>query len=256
MSTDPGVLTGRAYASLGPLAARAAIYRYQRDRVDLPGLVVERLSGRRGPVLDIGAGLGTYSRRLRDQCPDLAVVALDLSPGMRPDVVADIQRLPVADETASAVLAMHMLYHVPDLTGAVRELRRVLVRGGVALISTNGPEDKREIGDLESAAVHDLTGQQWQCTRPAARFTLDDQALLAEAFARVEQVDFARETVVPDPEPLVDFVDSLRAFTEPVLPGGVDWPSFMGAAERRIRAEIAQSGAFRFRSRVGLFACS
>ena len=141
MFTDRSALTSRAYNEQGPLAARLAIYDHQRDRVDLPGVAVEALAGVRGRVLDAGCGLGTYVRRLRDVRPDLDVVALDLSAGMGPEVVGDVQALPLGDGSVDAALAMHMLYHVPDVAAAARELRRVVRPGGLLLASTNAPEE-------------------------------------------------------------------------------------------------------------------
>ena len=49
---------------------------------------------------------------------------------------ASVAALPFAAGTFDAVLAMHMLYHAPDVTAAVVELRRVLRPGGVVLAST------------------------------------------------------------------------------------------------------------------------
>lgn len=74
MFTDRATLRTKAYADQAPLAARVAIYRWQRDRVDLPGHALEALADTRGTVLDAGCGLGTYVDRLRAGC----------GPGSRP----------------------------------------------------------------------------------------------------------------------------------------------------------------------------
>ena len=47
------------------------------------------------------------------------MAATDLSPGMRPTVVADAVRLPYADGAFDAGLAMHMLYHACDIPAAI-----------------------------------------------------------------------------------------------------------------------------------------
>lgn len=46
-------------------------------------------------------------------------------------------RLPLGDGGVDVVLAMHMLYHVPDVPAPVAELRRIVKPGGTLLASTN-----------------------------------------------------------------------------------------------------------------------
>ncbi|GAA1177987.1 hypothetical protein GCM10009654_39060 [Streptomyces hebeiensis] len=115
--TDRGRLAGSAYNTDRDLAARQSLYRWQTPRYDLPGIVAEQLSGVRGRVVDVGCGNGTFIRRLRQDRPDLTVLGLDIAPGILagvpgPVAVADATRLPLADESADAALALHMLYHV------------------------------------------------------------------------------------------------------------------------------------------------
>lgn len=255
MFTDRTALTSRGYADHRPLAARLSIYDWQVDRVDLPGLAVTALADVRGPVLDAGCGLGTYVDRLARDRPDLAVLALDLSAGMRPQVVGDVQQLPVADGSVGAALAMHMLYHVPDIGAAAAELRRVVADGGVLLASTNGHDDKREIGRLWAAAVTDLTGVSADAPDAAGRFTLDDGDVLRTAFGTVEVSVFDRETLVPEVEPVVAFMDSLRGLSAGDLPGGVTWEAFLGRVRERVAAEIERAGVFRIGNQVGIFTC-
>jgi SAM-dependent methyltransferase len=253
--TDRTALTTRGYADHRPLATRLSIYDWQVDRVDLPGLAVQALAGVRGTVLDAGSGLGTYVDRLHRDRPDLAVLALDLSPGMRPMVAGDIARLPLADGSVDAALAMHMLYHVPDIAAAAAELRRVVADGGVVLASTNGRDDKREIGALWAAAVADLTGSAVDEPDADSRFTLDDGDVLRTAFDSAEVMAFDRETLVPEVEPVVAFVDSMRGLSEDALPGGVTWEAFLGRVRARVQAEIDRAGVFRITNQVGVFTC-
>src|SRR5207248_2998175 len=106
------------------LAARQSLYRWQQPSYDMPGIVLEHLPDTYGVVLDVGCGNGKYVTRLRAQRPDITVIGLDISPGILasvgpPVVVADAAMLPVADRSAVAVLAMHMLYHVDDVHAAL-----------------------------------------------------------------------------------------------------------------------------------------
>ena len=98
-----------------------------------------------------GCGNGLYLRALAGG-PGRAA-GCDLSMGMLraaglPALVnADVAALPFRDGAFDAVLAVHMLYHVPDRQATVRELRRVLAPGGVCIAVTNGG---RELGSLRS----------------------------------------------------------------------------------------------------------
>jgi ubiquinone/menaquinone biosynthesis C-methylase UbiE len=66
---------------------------------------------------------------------------------------ADVAVLPVRDGVFDVVLAVHMLYHVPDRKAAVRELRRVLAPGGVCIAVTNGVRHTRSLRALVERAV-------------------------------------------------------------------------------------------------------
>ena len=253
--TDRTALCTAAYADRGPLAARLSIYQWQRNRIDLPGLALVALNGVRGTVLDAGCGLGTYVERLRAERKDLCVLALDLSAGMRPEVVGDVQALPLSDASVGGALAMHMLYHVPNIPAAVRELRRVIEPSGVLVVSTNGPDDKLEVGRLVADAVRDLTGMEIEAPDADGRFTPDDAGLLRQAFDSVTVEVFERETLVPEADAVVAFVDSTRAWTATLLPADLPWATFLAAVRVRVDAEVEAQGAWRLGSQVGIVTC-
>lgn len=255
MFTNRAALRTDAYAGHGPLAARLAIYRWQRDRIDLPGLALAALATVRGVVLDAGCGLGTYTDRLRVQRSDLDVLALDLSAGMAPQVVGDVQALPLPDASMGGAMAMHMLYHVPDIPVAVAELRRVLTPDGVLVVSTNGPEDKAEIGQLFTDAIRDLTGTVIELPDGDSRFTTEHADLLRDKFETVDVEVFERETLVPEAEPVIAYVDSMRALNEALVRPHVSWEVFLDAVRNRVADEISANGHWRMRNQVGLLTC-
>lgn len=55
---------------------------------------------------------------------------IDMQPYPNVDMTCDALRLPFADETVDMVVSIVMLEHVPDPTGIVAEMRRVLKPGG------------------------------------------------------------------------------------------------------------------------------
>ena len=54
-------------------------------------------------------------------------------------------RLPFEADTFDAVVANHMLYHVPDRAQALAEMQRVLKPGGQVYLATNGLAHLREL---------------------------------------------------------------------------------------------------------------
>jgi ubiquinone/menaquinone biosynthesis C-methylase UbiE len=118
---------------------------------------VERLLGRRidrrWVVLDAGCGTGYLAGGLRRAVPGLRVVGVDLSEGMLgrarvagawPLAQADGLRLPVASGAVDLVVARGVLHHVPAVSAALAEWRRVLRPGGaVVLLSEPTPAVQR-----------------------------------------------------------------------------------------------------------------
>ena len=85
------------------------------DRIGLPG---------QGPqVLDVGCGGGT-------QVP--GAIGLDREAGPGIDCVADLEgHLPFADDRFDNIFAVHVLEHIRDLLGLMRELHRILRPTGI-----------------------------------------------------------------------------------------------------------------------------
>lgn len=109
-------------------------------------------------VLEAGCGLGHFARRLQDA--GLEVVAIDQSEQMvelARDLgvdarVADVQELPFDDGEFDVASANMMLYHVPDLGRALRELARV---APVLVAATNGYDQLQEMWQLVGRGLQD-----------------------------------------------------------------------------------------------------
>ena len=118
---------------------------------------------------------------------------------------ADATALPLPDGVADLTLAMHMLYHVPDPSQAVRELRRVTRPGGRVVIVLNGRDHLRQLRDAVAAARADGMMRSQR-----ERVTLDDgEALTEPHFSSVTRHDFVSELRIPEPGPIVDYVRSM-----------------------------------------------
>ena len=140
-------------------------------------------------VLDLGAGTGRASARLKRRYPRARVIALDLSLGMLTEarrhqrlwrrfarVCADAQRLPLAGASVDLVFSNLMLQWCQPLDAAFAEVRRVLKPAGFFAFSTFGPATLQELRAAWAAAddlnhvnhfidVHDV-GEALRARRP------------------------------------------------------------------------------------------
>jgi SAM-dependent methyltransferase len=157
------------YSTSEKLAARARLHSaYSVSDEGWFEFVAKRLKLRDcDKVLDIGCGPGWFWQTAAPLLPDrLELTLADQSPGMvsealercRPlrrwtvtGVRADATTLPFADASVDAVIAMHMLYHVPDQQKAVAEMHRVLKPGGLLAVTTNGAGNLRNLYALTTA---------------------------------------------------------------------------------------------------------
>ena len=116
-------------------------------------------------VLDVGAGTGRLTARLRKRFPKAQVIALDLALGMlrqakhnagwwRPfvRVAGDAQALPLADASIDVLMSNLCLQWCGDLKAALYEFRRVLKPGGWLLFSSFGPDTLKELRSAWRAA--------------------------------------------------------------------------------------------------------
>jgi SAM-dependent methyltransferase len=113
-----------------------------------------RLLSDAGPLLHF-APEPVLDDRIRTLVPERYVSA-DLDPARAMDRV-DIADLPYPDGSFGAVVCSHVLEHVEDDRRAMREMRRVLRRGGLALVMV--PLDRSRQHTLEDPTI----------TEPAAR---------------------------------------------------------------------------------------
>ncbi|HMC51972.1 MAG TPA: class I SAM-dependent methyltransferase, partial [Acidimicrobiales bacterium] len=210
-------LTTVSYASGGLLADRQQLYRFAvpggEPLTDWLFAVAGGARSLREPIVDVGAGNGQYLAAL----PGRRAVALDLSRGMLqgpswegiacPRLEADVQALPLATGAAGTVLANHMLYHVPDMALAARELRRALRAGGVLLAVTNGRDHLAELGRLMDESIGEVGGASFHMDRSGERFTLDDGAeVLTKAFGSVRCHHRRAQLVVPEVAPVMRYL--------------------------------------------------
>lgn len=243
------------YRASDNLATRAALHErfstaprrwfdWYFDHLDVPA---------NARVLEIGCGTGALWRENATRVPATWQITLtDFSPGMIATTraafsnarfaVTDAQSLAFEPQWFDAVIANHMLYHVPDVARALSEFKRVLRPRGKLFAATNGAAHLRElralIGEVVGVAQPFLEGQ----------FNLENgAAYLAQQFANVRRFDYPDTLVVTEVAPLVAYAMS-GVLRSPVQPADGE-----EKLRRRISAHLAREGAFRITKSTGLF---
>lgn len=156
MSENP---TQASYDALAEAYAQRMLHELDHkpfDR-DLLDQFAARFAGQ-GRVADVGCGPGHVARYLHERGVDACGV--DLSPAMtalaqreHPGIdfyAEDMRALPFPDASLAAVVSFYALIHIPraEIVTVLREMRRVLQRGGKLLIAFHRGSEIRHFDEL------------------------------------------------------------------------------------------------------------
>ena len=172
-------------------------------------------------VLELGCGTGDMWLGKERQIGVLEKLVLsDLSAGMvetatrhvgeHPHIeyrVIDIQDIPFPSGSFDVVIANMMLYHVPDIRKALREVRRVLKQGGFFCCATYGEHGIVEYisGLLSACGVTDTTNKN---------FTLQNgYPILRQVFSEVQKYTYSDALAVTDINDMIAYIRSMSAMT-------------------------------------------
>jgi SAM-dependent methyltransferase len=225
-------LIRREYADASNLNARVELhrrfgtnklswYRWVRDQLEFPC---------HARILEIGCGPGTLWRSNCGRIPSCWTIVLsDFSPAMLVEAKRSLQNagqsltyrridaqvMPFADGSFEGVIANHMLYHLPDVKEAIRQVRRILRHGGRFYAATNGIDNVAEVREM---VRHVAPALPFTHNAHIARFSLENgEPLLQEFFAHVELRRYENALEITEAEPLVAYVLSTigatRVFT-------------------------------------------
>ena len=162
-------------------------------------------------ILDVGCGPARLWNENLHRLPKRWDITLtDASPGMiaEPRVslgsdprfafrVEDVQHLPFESENFDAVVANHMLYHVPDRPKALSEISRVLRSSGTLYATTNGEHMHRR-NRLDAAYPRPLSPPATPTSRTPPDFSLENGAeQLSPYFSHVTLQPYAIHSLSP-----------------------------------------------------------
>jgi ubiquinone/menaquinone biosynthesis C-methylase UbiE len=240
---------------------------YSERQIDLDAECVRAL-GLTGEesLLDVGCGPGAFPRYLRtqghtgrlaglDQSTAMIAAATDASAGMGVEwFTGEAGALPFPDHAFAVISARHMLYHVPDIPGALREFARVTGSSGTVLAVTNGPRDLPHI----TALRHDMLAHFGLPAPlyPAVTFNIENApGILRAVYPAVEETILANAFVFTEAAPIVRYVMTMMAVQQTtempnLLTDVHEW--LMTEATRRL---ATMGGIWLDPKEVGLYHC-
>ena len=245
------------YRDSGSLCARLNVHeRFSTSPLGWHRWVFETMKLRPGSrILELGCGTGALWIKNADRIDGSWEIFLsDLSTGMLQAarswlaeesgsyrfLAADAQSIPFAQGAFDAVIANHMLYHVPDRNKAFSEIGRALGKGGRLYASTNGHNHFLELNRL----VNRLCPEVPPYNDLADWFSLENGAAqLADWFGDVKLHRHEDGLAVSDAHSLAEYVRSL---------GRVP-PDKVKEFERLAEEEIRLKGPMRIGKESGLF---
>ncbi|MBI2334032.1 MAG: class I SAM-dependent methyltransferase [Chloroflexi bacterium] len=225
--TDQNYLTQSQYKDSSNLNARLAIHkRFSTNPYGWFNWVFDELAALPADanILELGCGSGELWKECASRIPaGWALTLTDLSGGMLDSAWCnlivtgrgfkfenvDAQSIPYADKTFDAVIANHMLYHVPDRRKALTEIGRVLKDDGVLFATTVGETHLYEMYEWISRVSG---GKQSMFT---LQFTLENgKEQLQEFFPRVELSRYPDNLRVAEVDMVMAYIRSMGSMKD------------------------------------------
>ena len=210
-------------------------------------------------VLELGCGPGDLWHKNADRIPEQWQITLsDFSPGMLQEAQRnlqhvphtftlrhiDAQAIPFADASFDALIANHMLYHVPDRALALAEIARILKPGGVLYAASNGRTNMHELTALAIRIEPRIVTLWGDALKDS--FYLESGAELTPWFSPVTIHHYEDALEITEAEPLIAYILSTTVaslFDEALLQ----------KAMTLLKNEIAQKGSIHISKDGGMF---
>ena len=256
--TDATLLRELAYRDTSHLDQRKALYEFTYPKFVIEDEIITLASIEDGQsILDVGCGTGKLLLKVAQYYPRSQCIGLDISEGMfaraQKQVAqhklsnidfqkGDVQAIEFPDASFDRVVAMHMLYHASDIEKALFEIFRVVKQNGLVIATANSMHSRKKLGDLKALATHEMGRDIF--SDPNKRFNVENGLqLIKEYTPHVQLKRFDSVLHLKDPEPYMEYFDSLRLFWQPI-PTDEEWKKAMSAVKKEIEAEINSTGEF------------
>lgn len=205
------------------LSIRISIHqKYSVNQQGFSNWIVEQYElPKGGNVLELGCGNGEIWKENWNRLNDCQIILSDFSQGMLAAAKAnlpnqknlsfeqiDIQSIPYEDETFDVVIANMMLHHVPDITRALSEVKRVLKPNGIFYTAVPGEQGIHNY-------LSDVLKEYGILQKMMGIFTIQKgYPILQEVFPQVELREYEDALEVTDTNDLVEYLYSMASIVD------------------------------------------
>ena len=258
--TDPDSLRADQYKDSSNLYARAGLH--HRFSTSLFGWHIWVFDKFNFPedckILEVGSGPGYLWQKNQNRLQTSWDISLsDLSIGMLEEartvlgsttfyryIVHDACNIPFPENEFDAIIANHMLYHLPDIPAALKEIKRVLKPNSCLYAATNGSAHLQEIKTWKSQFFPDLDIPDWGT--PTLRFIMENgENLLSQDFNHVHFLEYPDSLLVDQVEPIIRYIRSYAKLEES--------DTRTTALRDFLQRKITDSGSIRITKESGMF---
>ena len=257
---DPKFLANIQYQDSRNLSARAELHdRFSTNPIGWHAWVFQQLKlSNSARILEIGCGPAyLWQQHQAHLAAGCQIFLSDLSRGMLEEAraalnnpsrfsytILDAARLPFPPDFFDAIIANHVLYHLPALKSALGEIHRVLKPGCCLLAATNGENHLQEIRQWKNRFLPENDPAEWGT--PTTGFNLNNGAELLSGF-------FNPVTLRLYPDQLeIDQVEPVVRYVESYLDGGKDQQPVL-QLRSYLEDLLSEQGSIKVSKETGLF---
>ncbi len=265
---DREFLASTQYKTAANVNARWELYKHAVPLVDIHehGIDALHLKGTED-ILDVGCGTARTLVYLRSKGHKGRLVGVDISQELfcedaknerekqlRIELsVCSADELFFSDNSFDVLLSYFMLYHMPDISQALSEWKRVLKKKGRLLVATQGADDRSKNKKMMSELADFLHAEKPGVF--SAPFNMDNGLEQLSTYFKVAHCFiYDGELRLIDTEPYIRSVESIRHLFNPP-PNDSAWEEGMNLLRKKVQSEITLNGYFFDFMKRGYFVC-
>jgi ubiquinone/menaquinone biosynthesis C-methylase UbiE len=260
-TVDKNQLRNKHYKDFSKLAFRKKYNSFYAPKIDIAQEIIEKI--KKSPaktVLDVGCGNGDLLISLRKSGFTGKLFGIDISEGLLEEAkkcneaenlnirfeVMDAENLKFKDNCFDAIIAKHMLYHLPHVRKGINEIYRCLKPKGLFIITLNSEKNMPQLFKCEKLickkyGLHAEHGQQLVSVENIGKYL--------SKFSNIETL--LRKGKMKKPGLFAKYFYTFKDNYDPE-PGAATWKKILKDVKKFVKEEIKNKEKFVETRVVGL----